>query len=1058
MEVQQQDELAELLINSLKRKEVKKASKALEMGADPNYIGPEGFAAIHLAAGLDGCKGEQLLNLILRYGGNPNLKSLENETALHVAVMWNREYSTRVLLEHGADPTLKNADGYTAFQFAANSSDHEFKCLEILKSSYNNDSSENEAFVPRFQNREISTSSIHCKYDKTQSANYNEKRSSLNYEDISISPNYKDTSSVAASVSESEHFDSFDELFTGDTDADSSTSYFSLPKHSLRGLITELKEGDPHNIMQKVITGEASIIVGSEFEPRISFGEIPMSLIKNTNEAIILDQLRQRSQRKSISSPEGVLLRKKKLSQRQEQKLKRTPKSVKVTEEAVDEVSPLKPRLFGSPFPLIQRPQLAGIEKQDERQDVKATSSGTPKKFFDAPIVEGKPFLIIPSSINSFHSAESHEPPSRNVNFESAGAVSKQPEASYFNFPSASTAHSSNDAVNRTTSNEENPGNSKPSSTNEETESEFPIMQRMHSPRSLYAEMNYDSASRNLRFVDQSTTMHTDVRNYVDKKTPFDLQDKAVQINDVRTVKNQQDMHKSQVSFKGFGQSSDAFSADNELVSNVESDGSSSGYGGDISQFSSPDDVVTGLVKFDLRNSPSVTVRNKSKKKASSTESSEGQVERKLKNRREFEEVKQNGEDADLPTSPRKRLNAATSSDEEEQEEKIATDSKKRGSRIDNKKGMKSYSQKVRDNVDHTFGDKTSLNSPSAEDLRSFHRAKLNKQHHVGNWKGNCECELCMTKRASLPPSPALPFCAHERCVNDEDDTFKEVTIDYDWKDVSLLESTDTEHAVVVPDEMHLLSLEEIKERLIKAGERPGPITNATKNIYLKQLVKIEAGLLQRNDDSVFLDYMPELRDELKELSTNDFSYLEDEMSTEFENPQKHKWREGTQKTSFNYVLLDPRVTVNLRGRSQYLTDAEIFRCFVRSVFYVGKGKESRPYGHLHEAIKMKKLNEQGTKISDKLKMILNIWQSGFGVVSLHLFHSIIPVEAYTREACMIDVLGLTRLTNLKKGEYYGSASSWNSKKKRQLGVHLLKKALKIFLVEGEKQIREKDL
>lgn len=54
--------------------------------------------------------------------------------------------------------------------------------------------------------------------------------------------------------------------------------------------------------------------------------------------------------------------------------------------------------------------------------------------------------------------------------------------------------------------------------------------------------------------------------------------------------------------------------------------------------------------------------------------------------------------------------------------------------------------------------------------------------------------------------------------------------------------------------------------------------------------------------------------------------------------------------------------------------------------------------------------------------------------------------------------LGLTRLTNLKKGDYYGQAASWKVKKKRQLGIHLLKKALQIFLVEGEKQIKEADI
>ena len=37
--------------------------------------------------------------------------------------------------------------------------------------------------------------------------------------------------------------------------------------------------------------------------------------------------------------------------------------------------------------------------------------------------------------------------------------------------------------------------------------------------------------------------------------------------------------------------------------------------------------------------------------------------------------------------------------------------------------------------------------------------------------------------------------------------------------------------------------------------------------------------------------------------------------------------------------------------------------------------------------------------------MVLDIWEQGYGVTTLHLFHSIIPVEAYTREACMIEAM-----------------------------------------------------
>ena len=36
----------------------------------------------------------------------------------------------------------------------------------------------------------------------------------------------------------------------------------------------------------------------------------------------------------------------------------------------------------------------------------------------------------------------------------------------------------------------------------------------------------------------------------------------------------------------------------------------------------------------------------------------------------------------------------------------------------------------------------------------------------------------------------------------------------------------------------------------------------------------------------------------------------------------------------------------------------------------------------------------------------MDIWSDELGVVSLHCFQSVIPVEAYTREACMVDAIG----------------------------------------------------
>lgn len=67
----------------------------------------------------------------------------------------------------------------------------------------------------------------------------------------------------------------------------------------------------------------------------------------------------------------------------------------------------------------------------------------------------------------------------------------------------------------------------------------------------------------------------------------------------------------------------------------------------------------------------------------------------------------------------------------------------------------------------------------------------------------------------------------------------------------------------------------------------------------------------------------------------------------------RRDWREGTMKTAFNYILLDPRrlpdefLVAATRSPSPRL---ESFKAFVGSVFYVGKGKRSRPYQHLKEA------------------------------------------------------------------------------------------------------------
>ncbi|XP_002732936.1 uncharacterized protein LOC100377070 [Saccoglossus kowalevskii] len=304
--------------------------------------------------------------------------------------------------------------------------------------------------------------------------------------------------------------------------------------------------------------------------------------------------------------------------------------------------------------------------------------------------------------------------------------------------------------------------------------------------------------------------------------------------------------------------------------------------------------------------------------------------------------------------------------------------------------------------------------------------------------------------------------------VNSSLDLSSDNTIIYDWQkyqtDTSLDAESEPEARVEIPVSLNKLTNEQLRKELLNHGELPGPITSFTRDVYLELLNKLkkDASQLKINRDNSKIStagYFHELsRCILQNHSVPDMQDDEQKMSNQFDQPDPlRKWREGTLKSSFNYLILDPRVTKNLPVRHHNgLNETEAFKVFISAIFYIGKGKRARPYAHFYEALEQ--LTNPRLRPTKKVQHITDIWQLGLGVVSLHCFQSVIPVEAYTREACMVDCIGLSRLTNAKKGDYYGIAATWSASKKRQMGVFLLHKAFKIFLVEGERQIRPADI
>ncbi|KAH8403010.1 hypothetical protein KR222_003102 [Zaprionus bogoriensis] len=308
-----------------------------------------------------------------------------------------------------------------------------------------------------------------------------------------------------------------------------------------------------------------------------------------------------------------------------------------------------------------------------------------------------------------------------------------------------------------------------------------------------------------------------------------------------------------------------------------------------------------------------------------------------------------------------------------------------------------------------------------------------------------------------------------------------------------------------------------LRAELASLGAPVGPITRTTKRLYIKRLIKYRRNkdallAAQRHAQAAQLKYSVELHHTLRSLA--DYEQIQRYMQHE-EQSARHfsvaggggaagaagaggaaaagRLREGHLKQSFIYMLIDPRISRNLPGDRDCLDALSIWSRFLDAIFYVGKGKCSRPYAHLYDAMRqhtrahLKQQQQQGegrrglaaagagmlllpelfksppaagaaAAGSKKLQRILDIWQQGSGVVCLHVFHNILPVDAYTREAAIIDALGLAHLTNLKRGDYYGPAQIWTMKQKKQLGIALLQKALHIYLAEGESQLSPSDL
>lgn len=129
----------------------------------------------------------------------------------------------------------------------------------------------------------------------------------------------------------------------------------------------------------------------------------------------------------------------------------------------------------------------------------------------------------------------------------------------------------------------------------------------------------------------------------------------------------------------------------------------------------------------------------------------------------------------------------------------------------------------------------------------------------------------------------------------------------------------------------------------------------------------------------------------------------------------------------------------------------QVWKVFLKSIFYVGQGVPTQPTTHLIAAAK-KNITEY-----EEIKRIRSIWEKGHGVHCLQGFHTISVDDARIRETALINVLSPMYLTNSVCDDFYGPAEDWGVLEKAKLGLALLYKLMKSFLLNGESPLFQKN-
>ncbi|EDW32111.1 GL10613 [Drosophila persimilis] len=160
-----------------------------------------------------------------------------------------------------------------------------------------------------------------------------------------------------------------------------------------------------------------------------------------------------------------------------------------------------------------------------------------------------------------------------------------------------------------------------------------------------------------------------------------------------------------------------------------------------------------------------------------------------------------------------------------------------------------------------------------------------------------------------------------------------------------------------------------------------------------------------------YTNFSPELEQTLQ--SENNYQSIKKLSKYAAHHIKWHRGQGNSDLQYFNYLLLDPRVTNKLANRAPGMHCIDVWFTFLSAIFYVGKGKGIRPFVHFLQAEKLLGTPDSIKQAKDpKLALILSIWEQKRGIVLIRGFRGISSADAQTREASMINALGMNHLTN----------------------------------------------